>query len=144
MLSGGLALVLGLLLGAGLMSLLIMPKELALTAGETLKPWLTELTWICVRYFASGAFWSLVGMTMAAATGSRYMAYASPFILYYVLIILCERYFTGLYLFYPTEWVNPSGTWVGGNWGILALLGELCLLFAGWFLLLGKRRLERL
>lgn len=143
LLSGGMALVLGLLLGAGVFSLLILPRELVPQAGEA-EPWLSGLLRLCGRYFCSGALWSLVGMTLAAATGSKYMAYASPVILYYILIILCERYVPGIYVLYPKEWLNPSHLWVLGDWGVVLLLGELCLLFGGWFLLLGRRRLERL
>lgn len=35
---------------------------------------------------------SLIGMLFSVLTASRYMAYASPFVLEYTLIILHERY----------------------------------------------------
>lgn len=144
LLSGGLALVLGILLFSGLSALILTPLEQAPPKNTEPESWLAPLLEQCLRFFCSGAFWSLVGMTMAAATGSRYMAYASPFILYYVLVILCERYFRKLYILNPKEWIAPQQTWVGGVWGIAGLLLELGLLFGGWFTLLAKRRLERI
>lgn len=144
LLSGGLALVLGILLFSGFSALALTPLEQAPPKDTEPESWLAPLLEQCLRFFCSGAFWSLVGMTMAAATGSRYMAYASPFILFYVLVILCERYFRKLYILNPKEWIAPQQTWVGGVWGIAGLLLELALLFGGWFTLLAKRRLERI
>lgn len=144
LLSGGLALVMGILLFYGLSALALTPLEQALPKEAERSPWLAPLMEQCLRFFCSGAFWSLVGMTMAAATGSRYMAYASPFILYYVLVILCERYFRRLYILNPKEWIAPEQAWVGGIWGVAGLLLELAALFGGWFALLARRRLERI
>ncbi len=144
LLSGGLALVLGILLFYALSALILTPLEQAPPKGAEGTDWLSPLMEQCLRFFCSGAFWSLVGMTMAAATGSKYMAYASPFILYYVLIILCERYFHKLYILNPKEWIAPEEAWVGGVWGMAGLLMELVLIFGGWFTLLAKRRLERI
>ncbi len=63
----------------------------------------------------SGAFWSVLGMTFAALTDSRFMAYASPFVVYYVLIILHERT-SRILCAYPKEWLNPQSKWMFGNW----------------------------
>ena len=37
-----------------------------------------ELMGKVLLFFCSGAFWSLVGLTFATLTSSKYMAYASP------------------------------------------------------------------
>lgn len=66
----------------------------------------------------------------AALTDSKYMAYASPFVLFYLLIILYERYFDKLFVLYPREWLNPSPRWVFGKIGVAVLLTEFSLLMA--------------
>lgn len=42
-----------------------------------------------------GALWPLVGLACSAPTLSVHLAYASPFILYYLLVIAAARYFPG-------------------------------------------------
>ena len=93
-------------------------------------------------YFASGALWATVGMLFANLTGSRYMAYASPFVIFYVLIILYERYFGGMYVLYPKEWLSPSGVWHYGVPGALLVVGELTAILALCAGLAGKRRIK--
>ena len=90
----------------------------------------------------SGALWSILGMTFAAMTNSRFMAYASPFVLYYVLIILHERYFPDLFVLYPKEWLNPQSKWMFGDWGVVLLVMELLILASILFYLVGRKRLE--
>ena len=72
------------------------------------------------------------------------MAYASPFVLYYVLIILYERYFDTLYVLYPKEWTNPSAFWMWGNAGVVLLLLELSIISGLLFFHAAKRRLEQI
>jgi hypothetical protein len=141
-LSGGLVLFTGILIAYGLSTLIFTPMELALSEGETAQPYLAKLLTVAATLFFSGAFWSLVGFTFAAATQSKYMAYASPFILYYVLIILNERYFENLYVLYPKEWLFPSDKWVLGGLGIIILLILLSAITSLCFAIIAKRRLE--
>lgn len=56
----------------------------------------------------NGCLWSLVGGVTAAATLNKYMAYACPFILYYVISIFQERYFKTYWIFNPKEWIMPG------------------------------------
>ena len=140
-LSGGLALLAGILLAYGLSALVFTPAELALKETETAQPYLAKVLLASVTLFFSGALWSLVGFTFAAMTMSRYMAYASPFIIYYVLIILHERYFENLYVLYPKEWLLPSDSWVLGGFGVILLLAELIAVVALAFTHAAKRRL---
>jgi hypothetical protein len=121
-LSGGLVLFLGIIVAYGLSALIFTPMELALKEGQTAQPYFAQMLMTAATLFLSGAFWSLVGLTFAALTMSRYMAYASPFIFYYVLIILHERYFTSLYVLYPKEWLFPSGVWPMGGFSVLLML----------------------
>lgn len=142
-LSGGGCLVLGVLIFYGCSALILLPLESALEEGAEAANWLEPLLKDCILVFCSGGFWSLTGMTMAALTRSKYMAYASPFIFYYVLVILCERYFKKIYVFYPKEWMNPA-EWTGGVWGVVLLLAELSALLILIFSITAQRRLRNL
>lgn len=140
-LSGGLVLFIGISAAFLTSYLAFTPMELALTEEQTAEPYYALLIIKTFILALSGMFWSLVGFTLAAFTKNRYMAYASPFILYYVLIILHERYFDWLYVLYPREWVFPANEWVLGNIGIILLITELVLIISLWFALLAERRL---
>jgi hypothetical protein len=144
LLSGGCALALGALAAFGVLSLLLLPREAALQAEETAAPWLSGLLQSCLLLFCSGALWAAAGLAMSAVTGSKYMAYAAPFVLYYVLIILRERYFTTLVVWDPREWVVLNQTWPGGMLGIVLLTGEQTALWSAVFGLLAERRLRQL
>lgn len=141
-LSGGLVLFFGILIAYAISSLVFTPMELALGEGETAQPYLAKVLMAAATLFLSGALWSLTGFTFASLTMSRYMAYASPFILYYVLIILNERYFENLYVLYPKEWLFPSDFWVLGSLGVILLLTELTAIISLAFVITAKRRLS--
>ena len=142
--SGGLALALGIFIAYGFAALMFLPMEAYPKAGETVPNYFGNLMETALMFFASGAFWSLTGMTFAALTNSKYMAYASPFVLFYLLIILYERYFDKLFVLYPREWLSPSPRWVFGKIGVAVLLIEFSLLMALAFAYAAKRRLERI
>jgi len=93
-------------------------------------------------FFLSGMFWSLLGALFAAVTMNRYLAYAFPFILYYVLIILCTRYFTGVYILNPREWTGMTMLWPGGIWSMILFLGEIILIAGILYAMVIKRRLS--
>ena len=142
--SGGLALALGIFIAYGFAALMFLPMEAFPKPGETVPNYFGNLMETALMFFASGAFWSLTGMTFAALTDSKYMAYASPFVLFYLLIILYERYFDKLFVLYPREWLSPSSRWVFGKIGVAVLLIEFSLLMALAFAYAAKRRLERI
>lgn len=70
--------------------------------------------------FLNGALWALVGSAAAVLTRNRYLAYATPFILYYVLTIFQERYYADFYFLSPRQWAFPS--YYGSGFCIAALL----------------------
>jgi hypothetical protein len=140
-LSGGLTLLLGTLLAYGLSALVFIPMEIALGAGEAAHPYFVQLLVNAVMLFFSGVFWSLIGFAFAAFTMNKYMAYASPFIFYYVLIILNERYFSDLYVLHPKEWLFPSDAWAMGHFGVILLLVTLSAIVSFGFAVVAKRRL---
>lgn len=93
---------------------LVFPEK-----AEMINPWLI---------FLSGMLWAVVSAVLAALTKSRYIAYGGSFVIYYILVILHERYFPGLYCLYPYEWFAPSHTWIFGWQGIVILLVGMLLL----------------
>ncbi|MCM1498769.1 MAG: hypothetical protein NC124_09925 [Clostridium sp.] len=92
--------------------------------------------------FLSGMLWAAVAATLAAISDSRYIAYGGSFVLFYVLVILHERYFEGLYCLYPVEWYNPKHTWIFGDAGIVLLVtAVLVILFFVYYETL-RRKIE--
>jgi ABC-type transport system involved in multi-copper enzyme maturation permease subunit len=135
--SGGLVLFAGIMLTL-IVSSLVFPSAEAVPDGEN------GLHGVFIKAFAfffSGMLWSLIGFTLASATMNRYIAYVSPFILYYVLIIVHERYLHTSYILNPNEWIFPSDRWSLGNLGIFLVIAALSTAVCFWFKALAKRRL---
>ena len=144
LLSGALALCLGVFLAYGVAVLLFLPMERAPTDPALIGKLIRELRQTLELMACSGALWSAVGLLLGTVTGSKYMAYASPFVLYYVLIILHERYLPDLFILYPKEWIAPSARWQFGITGVLLLVGELTVLASLGFFVTAGRRLRQL
>ena len=142
--SGGLVLALGILAAYVIAALVFLPMEAPLPEDAEAPAFFAELMGNVLLFFCSGAFWSLVGILFATLTNSKYMAYASPFVIYYVLIILYERYFDTLYVLYPKEWLLPSNRWYFGNLSVLIWVGELIVIVSMCFYLAAKRRLKQI
>lgn len=143
--AGGIALAMGALLVLGTFVLVFGPWERIPEAdGDAqqivvdLSPFLMTL----LLFFISGAFWSLVGSTLAAASMSQYLGITGPFVLYYVLVILAERYLTNVYPLNPKEWLAPSAE---GGLGMAApalLVGLLCVTLGVVHALVLEKRLR--
>ena len=89
--------------------------------------------------FTSGMLWAALSAALAAWSNSRYIAYGGSFVIYYLLVILYERYFQELYCLYPYEWLMPNHTWVFGETGIvLLLLGMILALLCVYSEILGR------
>jgi hypothetical protein len=95
-----------------------------------------------VVFLLCGAFWAMTGQLFASFTLSRYVAYASPFIVYYVLVILSERYMTDIYVLNPKKWLDPASIWPGDGWSGILFLMELILVAALLFAVSAGRRLR--
>lgn len=98
----------------------------------------------CCLLFLSGGLWAVIGIAMSALMESKYIAYASPFVIYYLLVILYTRYFPNCFLLNPQEWINPSTYWPAGVWGPSILMIELAILFSLIFVFQAGRRLQKL
>ncbi len=142
--SGGAVIVLGLWLAYGVSAVLFTPLEGPLEPDAEAPEYAMTLLRNCGLIFLSGGFWSLFGMTMSALMESMYIAYAAPFIFYYVLIILCERYFTSLYVVYPKAWLSPGEEWSMGRWGPALVIGELIAVTALGFGAAVRKRVRSL
>ncbi len=84
--------------------------------------------------FLSGMLWACAAVTLAAISNSRYIAYGGSFVIFYVLVIVYERYFPGLYCLYPVEWYHPKHVWILGDTGIVLMcVGMILILFLVFF-----------
>lgn len=130
--SSALALGLGLLIGYISISIIMAPVDAAWKlATQQYDPEMLEFFSFTpfeiiphiIPYALSGMLWGLIGMLMSLVTMNKYMAYASPFILYYVLVILAERYFRTVYVLNPQNYVTLTGNWDLGPTSIYITLG---------------------
>lgn len=91
-----------------------------------------------------GALWAILGAAVSILTRSRTMAYAAPFIGFYLLVILQERYVTGIAWIHPGSWLFPSPEFPWGQAGASALMAEQILIWWLIFVAAGRERLEQL
>jgi hypothetical protein len=97
-----------------------------------------------VLIFVSGMLWAAVATTLSAVSGSRYIAYGGSFVIFYVLVIMYERYFDELYCLYPEEWFMPKHDWVFGQNGIIIMCaGIMVILFFIYYWVL-KHHIKRI
>lgn len=73
----------------------------------------------------NGSFYALLGGAIAAFTNNKYMAYAAPFIFYYVITTLLQAYLADLYLINPREWLMVQYSKVGVVAAILVFANVL-------------------
>ncbi len=135
-LAGAFILLLGILLAYVVSLLVFTPMEAALLEDQTTQPYFAEILGKAILFACSGAFWATVGLTFATLTNSKYMAYASPFILFYVLTILYERYFE-FEAMYPKAWLSEL------NIQTVLLVLVFTLIFAQIFVAFAQRRMTR-
>lgn len=141
-LSGGLILVFGaLLLTAGAL-LAFLPLEKGEMEPALLEEGVRDLSMLVLRYFLCGALWAEVGLLCSAWLNHRYLAYLSPFMADYLLVILHERYVDNLDLLYPKEWILANEPWPWDGWSLTVWLLALSTLAGAAFITIGKERLN--
>lgn len=139
-LCGGGAVALGCGVAWGVTTLLFSPMELVM---ENYLPITHQIAAQLALLFLNGGLWAMVGMALSTVMESSYIAYISPFIVYYLLVIAFERYFPDSWLLYPRNWLDRS-PWPYGLGSAALFLLELTVLAGLLFFLRGKRRLEAL
>ena len=137
---GGNIFVIGSILAWQIATVIFLPFEITAleTASDTV-----SLAKNILLLGLNGGLWSTIGMTISTIMESKYIAYASPFIVYYLLVILYERYFPNARLLYPKNWLDPE-VWPYGVGSAALFLLELTFLCGLVFYIRGKRRLEQL
>lgn len=145
--AGGLLVLAGMLLSIGIS----FPVLFLIHNAHNSQPWLpgewTTVLPALIRtgllYFSSGCLWTAVGMLCSVFSASLPAACLSPFIVYYLLIILYERYFSYTEILYPKAWISPGKGWPLGGWSALLWTAELTVLISLLFLRAAERRLSR-
>ena len=139
-LSGGLALLGGAVIGLLLFTLVFSPMEIY--AEFAVKSRMGEIAFSLLLLFLSGAMWATVGLLLSTLTMNTFIAYASPFILYYVLVIMQERYFRTTFMLNPKNYLTMQGEFpLEGRSAALTLLVLLCVMLL-LFYVYGQRRLR--
>lgn len=141
-LSGGTVVLLGTLAFLWVALVMFLPLE----EGN----WMQELTAavpeygrLLCRFFCLGALGAETGLWFSTLLYNRYMAWLSPFMAEYLLIIFCERYFPACKILYPMQWLKPEAAWPWAGWSVVCWLALLCGAAAAGFFKAAKRRLGR-
>lgn len=140
--SGGLALSISVLLLFGIVVVLFGGQEAKFSEFELFRELIVPYIQLVCRYFCVGAFWAELGLLVSTCLNHRLMAWLSPFIVYYLLIILCERYFPKCYVMYPREWIAPAMQWPLAQWGVCLWVLFLTAALGCWFYRAGERVLQ--
>ena len=137
---GGGAVLCGTLLAWGITILSFMPIEQSTVGYRDIS---FNITAKIMLMFLCGGFWAVVGMTISAFMESQYIAYVSSFVIYYLLIIFCERYLPNAFLLYPLNWTKPD-VWPFGTLGATIFLLELTAICGIVFIIRAGKRLREL
>lgn len=137
---GGCTLLFGVFNAWGLTALTFTPLERVADDSSQLE---TKIGQQFLLLFLNGGLWAVLGMTMSTIMESKYIAYISPFIVYYLLVILYERYLPNAWFMYPKYWLD-STVWPHSTTSIAVFLCEITLLSGITFYVRGRRRLESL
>lgn len=116
--------------------------ERTLTDMKFYQEGLLELLCLLCRYFSAGAFWAEVSLAISACLNHRFMAGLSPFVIYFLLVIFYERYFSWCSVLYPREWIMPEQEWPLKQWSICLWLLFLAAVVGYIFCRIGERKLQ--
>ena len=139
-LSGGLSIALGILSAYVILFLLISPCEYV--GNQPPYPVIPKILTKLLLFFLSGCFWAEIGLIASSLTLNVHLAYAFPFIAYYLLIILQERYLRGEFMLNPKNWLTLSGDWPLNGWSCAILVFLLAFVGLLVFFLIGRYRLR--
>lgn len=140
--AGGATLVMGVLLLLGVSWFLFGRLEREALEQEALRELLRRYMELLLRYFLNGALWAETGLLMSAWLNHRLMAWLSPFMIYYLLIIFYERYFSWCHIMYPREWIAARQEWPLEQWSLCLWLLFLTVMTGYLFYRTGERSLQ--
>lgn len=122
--SGFLPFFLAGMLGMLLSFLALYPLEI-----QGAFPWegMSEAGLMLLRISLAGGILAEISGVFAALSRNYYMAYGLPFVCYYMLVILKERYFTKMYAMYPAEWIRCAQDWGVDGLGIWVFLAAFSI-----------------
>ncbi len=66
-------------------------------------------------------------MMISYAMKSIYLSYLAPFIGFYLLVIMNQRFFKQLIMLNPYMWIQKRQDWYGGKYGQWLFLLLLCI-----------------
>lgn len=139
---GGTTLVIGVLCYLFFSLLLFGKLETQGLDQNSIQELLMQYIALLVRYFLNGALWAVLGMLLSTWLDHQLMAWLSPFLIYYLLIIFYERYFSWLHILYPREWIAPKQQWPLEQWSICLWLLFLTGIVGYLFYKVGERVLQ--
>ena len=85
----------------------------------------------------NGVLYALAGGLAGAITANRYMAYAAPFIFYYVVSTLTEAYLKNYWMFNPKEWMRSQQA--GGREMMIILVVLIIVTGTGYYFAIERR-----
>ncbi len=88
---------------------------------------------IMLRCLPAAALWSATALAIGTAGMNKFLAYISPFICYYVLVIIAERYFRDVFVLNPKNYVTLAGGWEGNSPALISSLDAFTAMLAAYF-----------
>lgn len=121
--------------------LILFPFEVK---GEWEIKAMNDLALKILRLCITGNICSVLSGIFGGIFLSGYMAYGMPFIIYYLLVILHERYLEWLYCIYPAEWLKLEHYWGEQGWGIWGFLLAVWIFLIVIYEMILERRLKEI
>lgn len=103
-----------------------------------------ELLTIVARTALTASAFASFSAVCGVASGSVYLAMGLPFVLYYMLMILRERYLPQIYCMDPSEWIKGEEFWGSGQRGLWIFLILLAVFFMVIHGLVLEKKLEEI
>lgn len=133
------------ILGAGFAQLLFFllffgKEEVFCWSWESVRELLTIAARTALVACAFASFSGVCG----AVSESVYLAMGLPFVLYYMLMILRERYLPQIYCMAPSEWIKGEEFWGSGQRGLWIFLILLAVFFMILHGLILEKKLEEI
>jgi hypothetical protein len=140
---GGLTVLLSAILFYCTLLIAFVPVEVhvglqTISVNEVIK----QFSSIVEVYFFVGGFFSLAAMVLGSLSMNYYIAYASSFILFYLLVILHQRYVRNFQILDPQCWILSFDKYPYGKLGVAIISIALSALLGVAFSIFAKRRIQ--